>query len=344
MRGAIVGFGTIGIGHWSAYRQMPDMTIGAIVDPVPERRARATVICPGIPVYDAIATMLRDDTIEFVDICSPPHTHLAYVRDALDARRHVLCEKPMLLAVRDYEGLLMRAVRAGHILYPCHNYKFAPALKLLKSTVTSDDYGALVSGHMRTFRPGHALGVPEWNPHWRRDRRLSGGGVTSDHGTHSVYLACHLCNRIPRAVSCVTGNLSADGHQGTEDTSLMTLDFEGNFRVMIELSWAAAFRSTYYAVMGSMENAIVDNDLFVHTRKSGDIIRRSLASDFDDPSHSSWFVDMIADFRAAIETPQRQVGLLQEALMTSITIEHAYESAKTGGGTRELPYPSVDLL
>lgn len=344
MQGALVGFGTIAIGHLAAYQQMCGVTITAIVDPVLERRKQAAAKHPTIHTYETINALMTNEVVDFIDICSPPHTHLDYIRAALASNCHVLCEKPLLLSVQDYRGILQLINKASRVLYPCHNYKFAPIIQLMKNTAQGNEFGQITGGHFRTLRFGHAIGVPEWNPHWRRNSTISGGGILRDHGTHSIYIATHLCRQIPRSVSCLMGNLKKDRYHDTEDTVLMTLHFGEGVRFIIDLSWASSFRSSYYAVYGATENVFVENDELYHKTRSGDLVRQSLVSEFDDPSHKTWFIDMFADFTDVIAKPDRQLPLLQEALMTSLVIERAYESGKQDGVWVDVPYPSGEFL
>lgn len=344
MQGALIGYGTIGMGHLAAYEQMQNMAIVAIVDPVLERRKQATNQYPKLHTYETIDSMLADAYIDFIDICSPPHTHCNYIHQGLANHCHVLCEKPFLISVQDYKGILSLINTTKRVLYPCHNYKFAPILQLIKETTQTNNFGQMISGHFRTLRFGHAVGVPEWSPNWRRELSISGGGILRDHGTHSIYMACHIVGQLPKSVSCLLGNLQRDAYQDTEDTVLMTLHFNENLIFTINLSWAAGFRNSYYAVFGTRENIIVENDELYYTTKKSGLIRRSLVSEFDDPSHKMWFTHMFKDFLGVVASPEHQWPLLQEALITSLVIESAYESARQGGIQVKIPYPSEEFM
>jgi predicted dehydrogenase len=344
MKGALIGFGTIAMGHLTAYEKVPDMTIAAIVDPTPERRTLAKSMYPTIGIYDSVDEAINEEGIDFIDICSPPYTHHDYILAGLASKKHVLCEKPLLLGVQDFQGLSALIAQSNCALYPSQNYKFAPILQKVKRAVESSCFGAIVSGHFRTIRSGHAIGVPEWQPHWRRDSAISGGGILFDHGPHSIYMACHLLNQLPYAVSCLMGNLLKNGFADTEDTVFMTLYFDDNVRFIIDLSWAGTFRHSYYAVYGSMENIIVENDQLCHTTQQAGCQRQLITSEFDDPSHKAWFIDMLSDFKGMIADQQRQELLLKEALLINLVIEQAYESAKSGGKIVELPYPVDKFL
>lgn len=343
MHGALIGYGTIGSGHLIAYQEIKEMSIDAIVDPVEKRRELATAQFPSIRAYANIDELLNCEVIDFIDICTPPNTHCEYIIKGLSNKWHVLCEKPLILSMQDY-GIILPLIKMSNcVLYPGHNYKFAPILQLIKNTVQSNNFGQIIGGHFRTFRNGHALGIPEWNPHWRRFPAISGGGILRDHGTHSIYMSCHLSQKQPISVSCLAGNLRNDDFMNTEDTALMTLHFEGDKRFVIDLSWAAKFRNSYYAVSGTQESMIIENDTYIHKTATGALIRGSLRSEFDDPSHIAWFVQMFADFRDVIINPERQLSLLQEAQTTTLVIDQAYESAKQGGIIVQVPRPSIEL-
>ena len=288
--------------------------------------------------------MLNQESPDFLDICSPPNTHREYIQQALANGMHALCEKPAFLAEDGgYRWLLGDLMTARSILYPSHNYKFAPILSLMQEVVREPDFGDVMSAHFRTLRSQHATGVSEWNPHWRRDPSISGGGILRDHGPHSIYLATNLTGHEPVAVSCLTGNLRRDQYDDTEDTALLTIQCEDGVQVVINMSWAASFRNSYYSVMGSSGGIVVENDNIWYSLH-GNTVRRVLQSDFDDPSHQAWFHRMFLDFTDMVKRPERQAELIREALMTSLVIDSAYLSADAGGRWIKVEVPPVKLV
>lgn len=344
MNGTLFGFGTIAQGHLSAYGKMKELSITAIVEPSPERRTIAGKLLPGTEIFATADELFSQHKPDFIDICSPPSTHFEYISAGLLNGCHVLCEKPFLLSVEHYREIMNLNKNLNKIIYPCHNYKFSPVLKLAKEIVSSEQFGQFVGGHFRTLRAGHARGIAEWYPDWRRDRLFSGGGILRDHGTHSIYIACELCGRLPRAVSCLVGNLgNSNKYSETEDTALLTMHFDGFIEFHINLSWTAGGRNSYYSLLGSKENIIIQDDDVIRTLHDGSITRQYLLSEFNDSSHKSWFQDMFLDFLNVVENPERQTALLQEALITTLVIEQAYLSAQEGGRLIELPNFS-DLL
>jgi predicted dehydrogenase len=335
MRGALIGFGTIALGHLLGYQDIDDINICAVVDSTPERLRKARAHLPDARMYATIDELFKHETLDFIDICVPPYAHYDYMMAGLARQCHVICEKPVLFRPEEYLQPLQAAKSAGKLIYPSHNYQFSPAMRFLTERVASGELGELQSGHFRTLRKGHACGVDDWNPHWRRQRDIAGGGILYDHGPHSLYLASHLCRKTPLAVACTLGRLANDEYAETEDTIMMTIDF-GGLHWLIDLTWHAGRRQTRYAIVGANGHAVVDGDS-IQSSIGGVAKRETIASDFDNPLHKTWFHQMFLDFLAQSAAPQPAYGQYRESLLTTLLIAKAYESADCNGEWIEIP-------
>lgn len=331
MRGAIVGFGTIAAGHLHGYLDTEGVEITAVVDTSPLRRELARNKF-GLSTYSSLGELTQREPIDFIDICTPPNTHLSYAYTGLSNRLHVLCEKPVFPTITgtDFEALRAQIGASSAIFYPSHNYKFAPILSELSQICRSDDFGAITGARFRTLRANHAIGVSEWKPHWRREKHISRGGILNDHGPHSIYLALLLTGEIPIAVSCLAGRLAKNEYKDTEDTALLRMVGNNNVQIDLDVSWAASHRNSYYELTGSTGRVVVENDQMTYWL-DGRTGTRTLRSDFDDPSHRDWFRRMIDDFKRVAENPNRQWELTAEAWTTSAAIAAAYRSAAARG-------------
>ncbi|MFJ3946326.1 Gfo/Idh/MocA family protein [Streptomyces griseoaurantiacus] len=341
MRGALIGYGTIATGHAIGYGNTEGIDVTAAVDPTPARAQAAREA--GLRAYATYAEMIHREKPQFIDICTPPDSHARYIELGLRDGLHVLCEKPVLMPHEGGYGRVLDQIAASAgIFYPCHNYKFAPILATMQQVVRSPGFGDVLSARFRTLRQGHAVGVPEWNPHWRRDPVIAGGGILRDHGPHSVYLATHLTGRTPLAVSCLIGSLRHDGHTGTEDTAKLMIRCDSDVQIELDVTWSAGYRNSYYSIIGSGGWVTVEND-DVQYSLNGQPHRTTLPSNFDDPRHSDWFAAMFADFLVKTRHPEQAAALLAETLTTSLVIDAAYASAADDGRWVELT-PVRDLL
>src|SRR5437762_3282836 len=102
LRGAIVGFGHVAeLGHWPTYAKSEEVEISAVVDPSAERREAARQQRAGLHLYSSLEELFAKETVDFVDICTPPAAHVHLARVALARGCHVLCEKPLALSAED---------------------------------------------------------------------------------------------------------------------------------------------------------------------------------------------------------------------------------------------------
>lgn len=339
LRGSIVGFGTAGQTHAAAYVDREDFVIDAIVDPSPTRRAAAQELLPAARVHASLDALADAGVPDFLDVCCPPRWHIETVITGLNLGCHVLCEKPLFPMPGDAKRVRTALSVAPGVLYPCHNYKFAPVLQRMRLTILSRRFGEVRSGRFRTLRTRPAAGVLGWQPDWRREATLAGGGILQDHGTHAVYLATYLTGLKPVWTACTTSrSKKLTPRTDTEDAAHLTIGLEGGAELAIELTWTSPRRHTSYAIVGRRESVQIEDMRFTHATGT-----RTLASatvtDFTDTHHLAWLDAMLNDFLALVATPSRQEALLTEAERAAHVIACAYASADCGGEPIAVPEP-----
>jgi predicted dehydrogenase len=89
----VVGTGFIGVVHVDALRRL-GVEVAGVVGSSPERAAAKGIA----PVYDSYEALLADERVDVVHLTTPNHLHHRQVTQALDAGKHVVCEKPLALA------------------------------------------------------------------------------------------------------------------------------------------------------------------------------------------------------------------------------------------------------
>ncbi|WP_320782400.1 Gfo/Idh/MocA family oxidoreductase [Streptomyces sp. CRN 30] len=336
---AVVGFGTAGGVRLGGYASLPDAEVVAVVDPSPDRRARAAELLPGGRVAATLAEVLAPGAgpaVDVVDVCAPPAFHAPLTRAALAAGLHVICEKPVAAHAAEARDLTELARRHGRLLFPAHNYGTSPLMRVLSEAVApgpgATGLGPPESATFRILRDRHARGVPGYAPDWRRSPELAGGGILLDHGTHCVYMALRLFGRAPERVSCTVSRAGGE-RSAVDEAARLRLRF-GAGTCDIELSWTSGERSNHYAVHGPAGSVRVD-DARVTGRAARGEWRRSLVSPSKDQSHLEWFTPMYEDFRRVLADPGRWADPAREIVDTARIVEAAYRSADADG--REVP-------
>ena len=114
---------------------------------------------PGAKVYDDYRKLLADPSIDVVHICTPNDTHAEISIAALEAGKHVMCEKPMAKTAADARRMVEVAKRTGKKLTIGYNNRFRADSQHLKRVIEDGDLGEIY------FAKAHAVrrrGVPTW--------------------------------------------------------------------------------------------------------------------------------------------------------------------------------------
>lgn len=351
LRGAIIGYGFIAEkGHVPAYQQRKnsygDVDIVALSDISEARRIAAKAALPTARIYESYEELIEaeKDQIDFVDVTTPPSLHAEIVRKALANNLHVLCEKPLTIDPEDAKQLIRQAVQAQKVLYPCHNYKHSPIIKRVRQMITEGSIGKVISVNLQVYRNTYAKGSSEWNANWRHQKQFSGGGIAMDHGSHTFYLMFDWMGAFPRSVTAKT---NCSETPGIDDLFVAQLSFpEG--AAYVYLDWRAGMRKVLYLIQGDQGGIMVVNDEIelVQMKKTTNGIewtttKETIASDWKDPSHTTWFQSMFDDFKRAIQQNDFLNKEILDACFTIHVIQKAYESAQNH--CKELDLHPLDI-
>lgn len=179
---AIIGAG-IGAEHAAAYRELTQRyRIHTICDLDTQRAGDLAALCPGAIVTGNLEEVLNNPTIDIVDICLPPHLHHAACLSALNADKHVICEKPLVASVKDAHHLKAVADAQSCKLFPVFQYRFGNAATQLKALIDSGLAGTPYVASLETHWHRNA---DYYEPAWRGTWEGEQGGAILTHAIHS---------------------------------------------------------------------------------------------------------------------------------------------------------------
>lgn len=332
--GAIVGFGNVAAhGHVPAWRLRGDAHIVAVVDIDASRRTLAQSLLPGVRVYDDLVALLARERLDFVDIATPPATHAALILQVLRAGCDVLCEKPLVTTLDDFERVQHAARAANLALMTVHNWKHSSHFKHVAGLVAEGAVGRPNAFHFETERNGQSVTV---GSPWRRQATQAGGGILVDHGWHNLYLALALAGEAPHQISAVTATRRDRGD--VEDTVDCALEFPSS-RATLRLTWAAAQRRTRWSIRGAAGEVVLEDDRVRLRTDAGEHTARFEHSLSGGSHHAEWFDAVIDAFFNAIDDPQERNANLAEAEWCLRLITLAYQSAAAGTPVAIPVYP-----
>lgn len=174
----ILGCGWIALRHAAAARRLGFDLIFASRDVA---RARTYARRFGArAAYGSYAEAVADPRAAGVVVCTPHDRHLADVRLALEAGRHVLVEKPMARTLEEADEMIALGRAAGRVLMVAEQFHFMPAFRWVRSLLASGRLGALRELHLIARGFARRTG-------WRARRDAVGGGALIDGGIHYVH-------------------------------------------------------------------------------------------------------------------------------------------------------------
>jgi len=233
---ALIGCGYSGCelhGVW--YKHIPEIKLVTVVDSNIDRARKAAERFGAENCTDDWRTVLNDPAVSMIDVNVPPGLNREIVVAAAEARKHILCEKPMATSLEDADEMIAAADRnhakfmVGHVLH------FFPEYVEVKKVVTGNVIGKLHAGNAIRW-----LGEPyfpfssTWNK-WYGSREL-GGGVTFSMQIHDLDFLRTLFGKVKR-VHSFNRNFTHREFD-IDDFSVTTLFFEEGMAVA-EASWAS---------------------------------------------------------------------------------------------------------
>ncbi|ANN20141.1 dehydrogenase [Amycolatopsis orientalis] len=224
------------------------------------------------------ALVARDD-VDLVDICTPGDSHAEIAIAALEAGKHVLCEKPLANSLAEAEAMAEAAAKAranGVRSMVAFNYRRVPALAHARTLVASGALGEI--RHVRSVYLQDWLSDPESPMTWRLNKDKAGSGALGDLGAHIVDAAQFVTGETITGVSALTNTFVSERPDGQGGTGQVTVDDAALFLGRFSGGAVATFEATRYAL--GRKNAM---RLEINGAKA------SLAFDFESMNELSFF-------------------------------------------------------
>ena len=242
---AIVGLGIYGLGVIiPQFANCKHSRLAAIVSGDPDK-AKRVAMQYGLPtsaIYNyANFDSIRDNPdVDIVYVCLPNSMHAEYVIRAAKAGKHVMCEKPMAVSVKECESMIAACKKAGKKLmigYRCHFEPFnLEAIRLTRS-------GAI--GKPKYFRSEHGF-VQRDPSKWRLKRALSGGGSLMDIGIYALNASRYMTGEEP---------ISVYAHDKTDRTDPCFHEVED--RIEFELEFPSGIIASCMSMYSANQNHIL---------------------------------------------------------------------------------------
>lgn len=240
----IAGLGRSGWGiHATAVQQLPELFEVAAAMDLDEKRRQDAAQTFGAQTYDDFSQLVNDPNVEAVVVATPNFLHTANAIEALEAGKHVICEKPFGLSSADADQMIAAAKKADKFVVPFQNRRFEPHFQKVKKIIESGILGEIV-----LIRIAWHSFSRRWD--WQTLREF-GGGQLLNTGPHMVDHGLQLLggadDEMPEIYADLRNVLSSGD---AEDHAKIVLRGSSGPTVDLELSTACAFAQDRWLVMG----------------------------------------------------------------------------------------------
>jgi predicted dehydrogenase len=341
---AVIGAG--GIFQWAhsePLKNHPEVEIIAICD-IDKEKAEAAAKQHGISqVYTDYREVIANKEIDIIDICTPNLFHSEIAVAALEAGKHVFCEKPDAVSPDEVLKMQQAAEKSGKVLMVMRNNRFRPASLYLKKWIDQGNMGEVYTGRCGWIR---RRGIPGKGG-WFTTKELSGGGPLIDLGVHFIDLAMWLMGN-PKPISVVGatytkfadtdiagsehskfGEKSDEGIFDVEDLAIGFIRFANGATLQIEFSWASNIEedANFVELRGTKAGFNFRNEsLGIFSESNGVVTDMTPHIGQDSGGHGenlNHFIEVVNGRAKPVFTIDQGVDMIK--ILAAI-----YESARTG--------------
>lgn len=323
MRIGIIGLGNVAELHLTALKELdPDAYVGGWGRTA--KRAELFVERFGGRLYASPETLLADEAIDAVIICTNAASHFTFAKQALLAKKHVLIEKPICERPEQIQELVQLAREAGKVCMPSHNYVYAETMQRVRAHIDAGHLGEILN-FWAIYNKRHPaeMGSPDL--------------TMSELMVHHVYCMLYFLGR-PARIFATGSNVHFDDPQA-HDQLMIVAEYPNGTIANLWGSFSADDRSrdpwsVYFKIIGKNGSAVVPWD----TTKFGD----ARLPFWDDGTYWDSFYQIQKFFLGECLTNKRSpLSTMDDALDTAVIMDVARDSIALRQSI-EIAYINVD--
>ncbi|TKB23222.1 Gfo/Idh/MocA family oxidoreductase [Desulfopila sp. IMCC35006] len=335
----MLNIGIVGCGYWGPnlirnFNALKECRVKTICDIDKDRLARMKSLYPGSETVTDFDVIVNDPEIHAVAIATPVHMHFELAKKSLEAGKHILIEKPMASSVEECVQLKKLAEKNKLTLMVGHTFLYSQTVRKIKEIIKAGDLGRILYISARRLNLG--LFQKDINVAW-------------DLAPHDISIILNIMESEPVSVNCQG---KANVHEGIEDITNMTINFQDKGFATIKSSWLDPNKIREMTFVGS-KRMLVYNDIepnekvkiydkrvetpphydtfgeFQHSYHYGDMYSPYIKQDEPLKIECQHFLD-------CIKTGDTPISGAEESLRVVQILEASSTSLKNGGNKTEI--------
>lgn len=341
---AVIGCGVIAPSHIESYSKLPGVKVTALCDKV-IKKAESLASKYSIPhVEKDYLKILSDPEIHAVSICTDHASHSKIAVDALNAGKHVLCEKALTSDRKKLAAMINAGKKHPELVFGgVFQHRFDKVHQYVRELVGSGVFGRMLNANVNVecLRTNDYYKADKWRGTWAEE----GGSVLINQAIHFLDMLAWIMGGV-ESVSASYANLAHKGVIETEDTASASVIFKDGTIGTISATCAShiAWEPTlsFYGTKGSLE--VRDGKLLracfidkkIENKITKDLLRIKEAMNISSAKsyYGSGHPAQIADFIKAVRGEKKIFIPATSAAHTADLVFSIYESHRTGKRVR----------
>jgi UDP-N-acetyl-2-amino-2-deoxyglucuronate dehydrogenase len=334
----IIGAGEISILHAAAYQALEGRVRLAAVADIDMDRARALAGHFTIPaVHQDYQQVLANPDVEAVSICTPPFLHVQQSVEALEAGKHVLCEKPVAANMAGLDRIDAAQRSSGRVFSGVFQSRFGRGARQVKALIERGRFGRLLLGLTDTLWMRDAAYYGVW---WRGSWAQECGGASVSQALHGIDMLLWLMGE-PTHLCAEADTLKMDIE--VDDTAAAVVRFRSGALGQVLATVNCQDNRSRLEVYGSRLSAVSSEDAYQPTKEpfhlsaTDPAYLESVQREADElvPSGPPYLqVGMMEDFVGALEEGREPLVTVAECRRSLELVTALYRSAMTGETVR----------
>lgn len=331
----VIGCGEVSKGHLNYITEDARFKLIAVADPNEKSLQLAKdSYAPQIAVAD-YKEALKCDDIDIVMVFAPHYLHHSMVLESLRSGKHVFCEKPISMTLKEADNMINTAKVCGKELFVMLNMRFTPWARKIKELLDNQCIGRPFMARSAYF--GYEVDRLADTNHWKGDLKKAGGGVLLDGGYHIVDLMNSWLGRA-KAVSAVGGQYVIEAQGKGEDNISLLIEYENGAAVTLQVSFTTIIPGCDKEPTLALEHSFMGTEGSIYSDYSWNPIdglvqhldvvstqgKNAIALDSVEP------LNLIDHFMSCLIDGTTPIVTALDARNALAVVEAAYESIRSG--------------
>lgn len=327
IRVGVIGAGAgAQINHIPTYSRIEGVEVAAVCD-IDVEKARRVAQRFNIPLATADHDQVfADKDIDAIDICVPNHLHSSMTVGALNAGKHVICERPFSRNPAEAAKMVAAAEKNKCVLMAAFNNRYRNDAQVLKTFMAKGEVGKIFY-----VKSGWLLKHTDWDDKsWKSQKRLAGGGVLIDLGVQMLDLALWILG-MPAVETVTASTFTRPGHDEVESNAAAHLRLAGGCTLTLEVGWSLLMEKDFaYLNLFGEHGAALLNPLRLHREMHGSLVNVTPSLESSRNIYRQSYENELSHFVECVRTGKKPLSPGSEAVEVLKVLEAIYKSAQTG--------------